>query len=269
MKADILTIYIPTEKQCPKKCPYCISLIHPSHLSNVHHWNCHLHTVMNIAQQAGVSCLRITSDQEPMLAMDRIYTVGSLGKHFPIELQTNGLLLSYSTIVTLANAHINIICISVDTINQWVSLQKQTLETIHAMGMLTRITLNISDRFDRYPTLFQEVFEHPFVSQVTLKRITAPASADPQHPVTQWIQEHDGTTYFTAIVQKAYQDYIKGQTPYRHLIHFYKIWEIQGKTLAIFDGNCIADMQNMPLTTLVYDIDGHLYRNHNQGACIL
>jgi sulfatase maturation enzyme AslB (radical SAM superfamily) len=288
MKASSLSISIPVlldengnEVPCNKNCKYCISKMtkKPEVYSGFNNFACNLEKAKFIATNASVNSIIITGKSEPLMNLLMVKLACDTFKDFPIELQTNGLLLlkNISLVKYLKDLGVNTIAISIDNANMFRLLEK-VFEEIKKLGMNIRATINITESilglfnglklsvngFISYVSSFG-------VDQISLRKITIPTQVEKNilcereetKNAVKWIKENI-FIYEKEIdfFYKSFESYIRENGEKVCTLSFgavlYMVHEV---SCTVFD-YCIQDeTTEEEIRSLVYYEDGHLSRS--------
>lgn len=266
LKAENLTISLPNHG-CNKGCPYCVSRMtgyvesdYPLMLSNVD-------KVKTIAKAAEVTSVLFTGKGEPLLCPE-LSAIASKFKEFPLEIQTNGIILE-DRIDHLANLEFNVIAISIDDVSNLYSYAKIT-KRIKELGMVSRFTVNlVGEICKNSPKDLIYILADMGVNQVTFRRIVAPEN--PKNDKTaKWIIENAPIEAYKDFIIKLYDFMEKGNTTLiRTLNSGMKVYDCEGLAVLVSE-YCIQEKNNGDdVRSLIFLEDGHLYTSWNSRASIL
>lgn len=274
MKANNIAISIPN-KGCDKHCPYCISLMTGSTETNSDLFISNIRKARYMAMTSGVSSVSITGKGEPLLNKKMVLHVARQFYEFPIELQTNGILLrkevkkeNFGFIEELCG-EIDIFAISCDTLEE-VFKSKKLIETIHKNHKKVRITFNVTDEvMNNSFDFFLEIMKRGKVDQFSFRRITK-ANYTEETDVHKWIDEHGGHDVYERLINEG-KKYIQENNcqKIRNLSYGAVLYDIDGISYTYFD-YCIQDTSDEgDVRSLIYQEDGHLYTTWNSPASIV
>ena len=190
MTANNLTICI--NASCNKKCPYCISnmTFYPNPDNVLFGRN--MGKAINMAQMASVSSVLISSKGEPLLNMNAVTFCCTAFIDFPLEIQTNGSLLSPERIEILHDLKVNTIALSVEKYVDLFNFKHYTL--CNDLGMNVRITVVLSDLWNP-PSGYDFLADcnQLGIKQVTFRTLSIPLNklmtAKSQQTI-DWIEDH-------------------------------------------------------------------------------
>jgi organic radical activating enzyme len=270
MKAQNLSISMPNYG-CEKNCPYCISKMTGYLKANETLFIRNIKTAKNLAIASQVTSVSITGKGEPMLSIGFVGFVLDEFRDFPTELQTNGMaiLKSQDILKVLAEYNLNVLAISIDNIAD-IAKYKDVIRKAKKLGMLTRFTVNLSDRFEGKS--FQDIFNECYVvgiDQMSIRELSIPTDANMEEEsvrAQKWIKDHVKDEYVAKVkfdMEKALKE--KGrflmQLPYGAQLYDYK-----GISITWFD-YCVQDSNHGDdIRSLIYQEDGHLYLCWNSEA---
>jgi hypothetical protein len=288
IKSKDLTISVPN-MGCDKNCLYCISKVIGPMDSNYDLMLKQLPKVKHLAEASEVLTVLFTSKGEPLLNLNAIMELSQPFRDWPLELQTNGVLLANSVIertkemhqVTdlLSLWHFNTIAFSLDY-NTDFKLREAFAEVfkyIKSKGMNVRLCINITDHFHYLD--FSGLWKGwlgpmmPYVSQVLFRRIDMPSYVNNVSEVTRWVQEHATGKEYDRLKIEA-EDYIRskgllGLTPIKHLLDGNKVYDLEGIAVT-FSDYCIQESHATDdIHSLILMEDGHVYTNWNSKASII
>lgn len=298
MKATSLSISLPIDKKCNKNCGYCISKMTDSVLCDRKSFYRNINKVKNVASNCGVNCVIITGKSEPLLAMEQVKKVARIFKDFPLEIQTNGILLNKRTLSKLKKWGINTVAVSIDNYKDYKSFLEKAYK-LHDPTINFRITMNLLDRlYENLPKL--EILENnEFITtdkidferlitncremgipQISFREVTIPKKLlqyEIEQPLFPFLREisqekKEAMSYIRKNtdeekVKKIVEDFNefckeKGELV-AELGFGAKIYETLGVTTTLFD-YCIQDSSGEEdIRSLVYFEDGHLSRSWN------
>ena len=273
MKANNLAISVPNYG-CSKNCPYCISKMTGYKDKNLGMFYRNMGKVVKMAEIAQVNNVIITGKGEPLFDEDSINQVIQVAKFFreyPLEIQTNGKrLLNYPELMDrLYLEGINTIAVSVDNEKQMNDIVDLFPE-IHRLGMLVRLTFNITDMFEgiTFETMLCYCTEHN-IDQLSIRKITTPSivkDTPDSWKAFNWIAKHGAQELYDDINIELKQAILSNSTKLSTLSFGATIFDIEGIAVTIFD-HCIQE-SNMEddIRSLIYEEDGHLYYTWDSPA---
>lgn len=266
LKAENLAISLPNHG-CNKNCPYCVSRMTGYIDNNYYLMNSNAEKVKTVARAAEITSVLFTGKGEPLLCPE-LSTIASHFKDFPLELQTNGILLE-ENLDLLEHLEFSVIAISVDDVSNLHSYEK-VVKGIIERGMVPRMTVNIVGEVGKAsPESIICVLADIGVRQLTFRRIVAPEN--PKHKKTaEWIDENSPLSVYNDFIKNLHSAMmIYGAKLIRTLNSGMQIWDVAGIAILISD-YCIQEKSNGDdVRSLVFLEDGHLYTSWNSKASIL
>lgn len=266
MKSNNLSISIPN-KGCNKNCPYCISKITGYMKSNNDVFYRNILKVKNYAKLANVSSISLTGKGEPLLNMPDLTLLIKTFNEFPVELQTNGILLNKDTIKTLYNCGLDVIAISIDDGWFYSDELKEIIANIKETGMTARLTINITSNTNLMTYSFNEFVDQIKkldADQFSFRKIVSPSNADINDSTVIWINKNVDNSYEQLINEfKNFKDNFR---EIRKLPYGATVYDVKGISFTYFD-YCIQDTNNTEdIRSLIYMEDGHLYTSWDSKA---
>jgi len=276
MKANNLSISVPN-KGCDKNCPYCVSkMTGKVETEGVQDaldlMSAKADKIKNFATMAQVSSVSITGKGEPMLNFDAVDTLAYLFKNFPLEIQTNGIVIASNPeywVKKIKKAKIDIIAISVDHFEDVEKVVIPITKEAHKHHLIVRVTLNITDMlFENEPNLsyedFFKIFQANGVDQFSIRNVTAPKNSKNQK-VSNWIKDHTNGLY-DMFVKEMDVFILEHGTMIRELPYGAVLYDVMGVSITSFD-YCIQDKASEnDIRSLIFMEDGHLYTAWNSKA---
>lgn len=277
MKANSLSICVPvpedsrkvSETFCNKNCPYCVSKMTGYGEVNEDLFYAKIHKVKHLAEMSQVSSIIFTGKSEPLLNMKVLRDLGHEFRDFPLEVQTNGILLTEGLIAKLALYNFDTIAISIDSPKQLGEMLKK-VPIIKAFGMTTRLTINLTPEIVGDPEDKEKVqrlldlLQEKGVDQISLRSIVIPNNAidTPESIEAQkWIRENIKQGRANAFMEE-YQRILERQGIKVREIKT-GVWQLpiymyKGMSCMSFP-YCVQDLNsNEDIRSLVYYEDGHL-----------
>jgi len=263
MKANSLSISLPYAG-CNKNCPYCVSKMTgiPDNKENDYHFFLkNIEKAKTIADHADVSSVLLTGKGEPLLCQEAIHDVCKVFKNYPIEIQTNGILLEES-IGFISQNYIDTIAVSIDSMEQLVSL-KSCFEEYSKLNINIRITVNLVNKITKnyYIREFIKFCEEAHVSQLSFRCITAPdfaVNTEEGIKARKWIRENVDP-YLESSFLLAFNNIISAEGIFiRELSFGSKIYMINGISCVSFEKCIQENSKESDIRSLIYWEDGHL-----------
>jgi len=268
MKANNLTISIPTPK-CKKSCPFCVSKMTFGVDDNLELFQKNLIKVRKFADIAQVSSVLVTGKGEPMDNLHDLLDVCEVFKDFPLEIQTNGTLLTEDNINYIKKFGINVVAISIWNPKELYSFSEIAKEL--NKFAIVRITIILNNAWKG--TSFREVLNfcktHK-ISQLTFRIPTVPKTIKDNAEsikTKNWIVKNSNDYDH---ILKDLKSYLNGDNFVRKLpFDSTSIYDIEGISVATFD-YCIQENSNSDdIRSLIYQSDGHLYTTWDKSGSIL
>jgi len=270
LKAENLSVSVPN-RGCDKNCPYCISRMTGYVQNDYSRMMRNIEKIKNVARAAEVTSVLFTGKGEPILAWEELLALGKEFAGWPLELQTNGIVLSKddgSMIDSLYAAGFDVIAVSMDSDEQFLEYRPLFSRIVEA-GMTLRITVNITDILT--PRSFGELVaycrEHD-VGQLTLRKIVVPENPGDEK-TARWIEEHGTPDVYDDLMHQGISLVKKQGKLIRSLAHGVLVYDIDGVSFSYSD-YCIQERnEGDNIRALVFLEDGHLYTSWNSRASIL
>lgn len=270
LKAENLSVSVPN-RGCDKNCPYCISRMTGYIKNDYSRMVRNIDKIKNVARSAEVTSVLFTGKGEPILAWEELLPLAREFAGWPLELQTNGIILSRddgSMIESLYAAGFDVIAVSMDSDEQFLEYRPLFSRIIDA-GMTLRITVNITDILT--PRSFVELLaycrEHK-IHQLTLRKIVIPENPGDEK-TTRWIEEHGTPNVYDDLMHQGIALVKKQGKLIRSLAHGVLVYDIDGVSFSYSD-YCIQERnEGDNIRSLVFLEDGHLYTSWNSRASIL
>jgi len=271
LKAENLTISLPNVG-CNKNCPYCVSRMTGYMESDYWLMSRNIKKVRKTAEAAEVTSVLFTSKGETLLSFDELKEFANKFRDFPLELQTNGLLLDESILNALCVIGMNVIAISIDSIEQ-LHMCMPIVRGITSRGMIPRATLNLvgidcpSGLLCYTPTQLIENCADLGFRQVTFRRIVCPEN--PKHQATvEWIEKNIPSVICDRFIGELDLAISYGKVV-RILNSGMGIWDIGGVSV-MYSKYCVQERDcGNDLRSLIFQEDGHLYTSWNSNASVL
>lgn len=258
MKANNLTICI--NANCSKGCQYCISRMtfYPKSNSALFYRN--IRKAVNVAQLASVSSILLTSKGEPLNNIETIMYCLNKFKDFPLELQTNGLLLTSDILKQLYDNHLNTLAISIDTYED-IKKFHEIYSICTEYGINIRLTIVLTDLWNTkfFPDISYLCNLYK-IKQITFRKATVPKILNGSTDaliVSDWIR--DNTKNDHNYLLDSIQDLCTKKNLIRNLSFGSSVYQIFGIAVTIIN-YCIQESNNTDdIRSLIYHQDGHMY----------
>lgn len=273
MKANSMSIAIPVGKNgeflCNKDCPYCVSKMTGINEVDYDTFIKHLPKAEKMAQMTEVQSVIVTGKTEPTLNLKAIREVGKHFKNYPLEIQTNGILLYKNPkkyLTEFSNAGIDTVAISIDSIEQ-MERYVYLFPYIVSMGMTVRITVNLTDSIlkHRHPYSIDEYINfcnNCGITELSFRKIVVPyepINTEASNKAVKWI-ENNVDTVLADKFEQDFNDYVKKNGKhYRHLSFGADLYVVDGISCVIFE-RCIQEDNTDPdrVRSIIYFEDGHM-----------
>ena len=280
MKAQSLAICIPNHG-CNKNCPYCISKLTGDVEENVELIDRNIDKVVKLASTSNVNSVIFTGKGEPLLNMKAVVYFGEKFKDFPIEIQTNGLVLSEygKRIKSLYNCGVNVVSLSFDNVSNFEKF-KNVIDEVNGTGMIVRVTFNVTDKY-KTPEVADNINLEQFINlckgydvqQLSFRNITIPHNYNNLHETNEdakkvfnWIMKNTKKKFYNSLINQVKA--VKGN-PIRKLTFDAEVLDIGGIAVTYFD-YCLQDSHHEEdIRNIILAEDGHVYTAWNSKASIL
>lgn len=187
---------------CNLNCKYCVSKMNPTR-NDFKDCNWAATCLINDLQTARQSCdtMVLTGTGEPLLNKNYLEHVLYINKQHRIfekvELQTNGLLLSFDMLKRLKDLGVTLVAVSTPSLDPKIqeeytgsrSSVAALIDMINYVGLTSRITYILTDAVNRYSEATDVIYDclNTGAEQITLKRMWR----DGNSSVSDWIANHD------------------------------------------------------------------------------
>jgi MoaA/NifB/PqqE/SkfB family radical SAM enzyme len=227
--------------------------------------------IRNVARAAEVTSILFTGKGEPILAWEELLALGREFAGWPLELQTNGIVLSKdegSMLESLYATGFDVIAVSMDGDEQF-ERYAPLFARISDTGMTLRITVNITNILT--PRSFDDLLEYcreHAVHQLTIRKIVVPENPG-DGKTARWIEEHGTPEVYDDLIQQGVASAKERGKLIRSLAHGVLVYDIDGVSFS-FSDYCIQERnEGDNIRSLVFLEDGHLYTSWNSRASIL
>lgn len=263
MKANNLTISIPY-KGCNKNCPYCISKMTGLMKADYRTYIRNIPKVKEMAKHSDINSVLITSKGEPLLNIEMLELVASEFNHFPLELQTNGILLDERVINKLDMIRFNVIAISIDNPGELERIM-QPIKSIDSTGMIVRLAILLNSSWPSGGRTLELMMDYSLAHNV--RQLTFRIPSIPQKRVNtaeslkavEWIEAQQ----FSIDVMHA------GMQKVRDLRFGATVYDMEGIAVTIMQYCIQEDSGDDDIRSLIYQEDGHLYTSWDKKGSIL
>ena len=273
MKANSLSICISVPEHlknkngffCNKDCPYCVSKMTGYGETDENTFYGKLNKVRHLAEMCQVNSVIFTGKSEPLLNIDMLKRVSPLFKDFPMEIQTNGLLLTQDNISNLFTHNFDTIAISIDSMKQMEKIFEK-VPLIRSFGMTVRLTINlVQDILEAGDVQFYlDLLEENNIDQVSFRSIVIPTSAvntEESIKAQTWIKNKIDpnranvfmNSYLKILEERGVKVRDVRTGAWQHAIYMYKGMSCMAFPYCVQDLNSDDDIRS-----LVYYEDGHL-----------
>lgn len=262
MKANSLSISIPSEATCKKNCPYCVSKMTGTTEVDYINFFKNLKKARKIADNADISCVIITGKTEPLQPenLEMFLEICKIFQDYPIEVQTNGTTLNQGAVLrTLNEARVNTVAVSIDNWNQ-MREQGEILNRLSKLGFNTRVTINLTENILSHSHWdYIRVCSYYRINQVSFRQLTIPEYLETPAPkeVYEYINSIDKDR-----IKKFLEDLNSVITKeglfIRKLPFGASIYIVEGISFTVLN-HCIQENSNEDdIRSLIYFEDGHL-----------
>jgi molybdenum cofactor biosynthesis enzyme MoaA len=264
MKANSLSINIPYSG-CNKDCPYCISKMTGYIETNKILFEKNLKKLKRIADNSGVNSVIITGKGEPLIGYKWIEKISKVFDTYPLEIQTNGIMLLYNEkyIEDLYNFGINTIAISIDNYKELTSDEfVNTVKIIKRFGFNIRITINLVPEITNIDVKKYFSFCEEFkIDQISFRKIVSPTNiifSPLARKTSKWIEDNIEEKIVEKFLLEYKEEIDKKGIKIRDLPFGSTIYMV-GNVSTTFFNYCIQDENNDDnIRSLIYYEDGHL-----------
>ena len=270
MRAQNLTVSIPPgDMLCDKNCPYCVSRMTGYTETNIRLVFKNVPKVKTLAQNAQVTNVLLTGKGEPTLNRPDLMWLLREFRHYPIELQTNGINLSadFQYLEDLAENGLNVLAVSIDNIGQFTSLYELFARS-KELGMLTRATVNITGWISKEMTFYDfiDLCRAGSVDQLMLRQIVVPNYVEADSATAKWINENVDPEQYDRLFNEM-KDACTVRGRFLRQLHFGPgVYDYKGVSVSYSD-YCIQDSnEGEDIRSLIFLEDGHLYTSWNSTA---
>lgn len=273
MKANSISICIPSLNgnffYCNKNCPYCISKMTGTGkgeaIGERYFRNLKKAKTMAIACEA--SSVILTGKTEPTLNLEVVKKVCKIFEDFPIEIQTNGILLNEKNINLLDDWGVDTIAISVDSYEQLTSLS-EALKLMRNLSFNIRLTVNLTNSILNDDILydfrnFLNLAILNDINQLSFRKVVIPDHAintKESIKVQKWINENVDEEKANKFIDN-FTNYIlnSGEAQFLYRLPFgADMYMVDGVSCTVFRKCIQEDHKDDDIRSLVYYEDGHL-----------
>jgi hypothetical protein len=232
----------------------------------------YIRKVKKLADAAQVFCILLTGKGEPLCNMEMTKYFIKAFSEYSVELQTNGIILEedFSLLGHLHMLGLNVVALSIDDLSDF---NPDLLNTIHEIGMLTRVTFNITNKLHMDGYSYQElsfrnlidICKTAHVDQMTVRNIVIPNNTV-KTKETQWIKDNVDSSIYRKIEEQMINSCEKDgqlimQLPYGASVYDYERIAVSYSRYCIQDHNKGNDIRS-----LIFQEDGHVYTSWNSDA---
>ena len=267
MIAHSITICVPYNG-CDKNCPYCVARMTGLLEANTTLMLRNLPKVKALADRTQVVTVLMTGKGEPFLNADMLLTLGYEFRHFPLEVQTNGICLNANRelIPMLYFNGFNLIAFSIDKLEQFGEFHDLWFE-LKKLGFLVRVTLNITNMIppDTKFTDIAKLCLQRGVDQLTLNNIVIP---DNTRTTTEasWITANVKPDQYQFLQLGLLHQVEKSGFKIRELAHGPVVYDYYGLSVTHNDYCVQNSNREDDIRSLIFMEDGHLYTSWNSRA---
>ncbi len=268
MRAGNISICIPN-MGCNKNCEYCVSKMTGMMSADPQKMKGNVRKVKKLADQARVFSILLTGKGEPLCNKEMTEYFIETFSEYSVELQTNGIVLAEadrSYIKKLYDKGLDIVAISVDDLED---LNPTLLKEIHDVGMMTRITFNVTNKLHMPGEFYQNLSffdlietckETGNVDQMTIRNIVVPNNT-PKTKQTIWIEKNvDPSVYLEIekqLIEACKEKEEKGQFSMK-LSYGATVYDYEGIAVS-YSRYCIQDKnKGENIRSLILMENGHI-----------
>jgi organic radical activating enzyme len=273
MEANNLTISVPKSKDgilCDKNCPYCISKMSGYIVDDYEMMQRNFKKVLTVATSYHVGSVMITGKGEPLLNYYQVAAICQTFKHYPIELQTNGIWLkdNVTAIKDLKGFGIDTFAFSVDEM-PFIDELVDIFDKIKSSNLNVRVSINITDKLSEWYT-FANIFhiiKKYSIDQLLFRNVNIPkktVTTAESKSAQDWIRKHVPPSKY-GVLQAQMMEFITPENDIiRKLPHGVIVYDIDGVSVS-FSDYCIQEYNNMlNVRSLILTGDGHLCTSWNK-----
>lgn len=275
MKANTLSVSIPVgngkKLVCNKRCPYCVSKMTGVNPRNDLVFYRNLKTkAKHMAMLAQINSVILTGKSELLLNMEAVYEACEVFSDYPLEIQTNGLLLTDELIEDLATRGVNTLAVSIDSYEGMLQFAKWA-NAAHEQGVTLRATVNLTNEImggspenSDYKAIANAVItklQEVGVDQVSFRKLTVPDNpVKTLESITtqKWIEENAYGDWADVFLTK-FDEVLRESGVLVNVLPFgARVYMYNGISCTTF-GHCIQEKTNgEDIRSLVYYEDGHM-----------
>lgn len=275
MKAKSLSISLPND-ECNKDCPYCVSKMTGYTESNIDKFLHNLHKAVKMADNTGVTSVLLTGKGEPILPKYHGYigVVSRFFKDYPLEIQTNGIVLkdtikhnSFGNLGKIFEAYeLNYIDTFAFSIDNWDFLKdkytQDLFEELIKMGKTIRLTVNLLPGiYEKPPEKYINYCNNIGIQQLSFRETTIPnyrKNTELSDKTAKWINNNvteGGKSIFLDTYYRVLKE--KGQH-IMSLPYGADIYQVDNVSCTHFE-YCVQDKNDSDdIRSLIYYEDGHM-----------
>ena len=263
MKANSLSISIPSVSVCKKNCPYCISKMTGKATVDFGNFFQNIHKAKTLSNHANVSSIIISGKTEPLQPenFDMLKEICKVFKEYPIEIQTNGLSLKLGeTQRVLKECGVNTIAVSIDSYSQFKGML-EILRKAYFKSFNNRVTINLTtDIMEHNSTEYVNLCKRFGINQLSFRELTIPkfpVDSQESYSAIEYIETIDPLKVALFIAE--FQEKLKNAGMFVRSLPFgASIYMLENVSCTVFE-ECIQENSNdEDIRTLIYWEDGHM-----------
>lgn len=282
LRANNLTVCIPTDNRCNKNCAYCVSRMTEPPECDRARMGRNLEKVRRLAVATGVSDVLLTGRGEPLLAYTEpadsefLARLHAAFREWPLSLQTNGLLLLQEGAEGAGLAErlyawgLDTLALSLDAVQEF-ELFDGVIRRLKDAGFTVRVCLNVTDKIPEdfgFEEMVERCRRHG-ADQFLMRNVSVPRQAgegDASRATARWIEAHARPRRWERLNAEAQKALSEGGVLRRTLNFGLRIYEYRGLSVSVSD-YCIQDESgDEDVRSLIFDQDGHVYTAWNSRA---
>lgn len=271
MKAGNVSVCIPN-RGCNKNCPYCVSKITGSIESNPDLMTRNVKKVRSLAKAAQVFCVLLTGKGEPTCNKEMTEYFISAFSEFSVEIQTNGIILGQELdyLKHLHSLGLDIVAVSVDNLKKF---NTDLFHAIHELGMLSRITFNVTNMLHMPDATNQDLSFHDLIKmckegkadQMTVRNIVVPNNTE-KCKESIWIENNVNPSIYRKLEKQMIETCERDGSLIMKLPYGAFVYDYEGIAVS-YSRYCIQDHnEGEDIRSLIFQEDGHCYTNWASGA---
>lgn len=292
MEIQSLSIAVPAG--CLNKCKFCVSGMHDNiykdRIGNINsreykdYYKQQYINRMQFARDNGCNTLMYTGSGEPLMNLEFIHRLSTFNEYLknPFlwqEIQTSGVTLDSIIVSKLRDFGINTISLSLSNMFDDESNAKmngtpdglhinikETCKLIKAAGLNLRLSLNMTDAYNKFKNLPEKIFEYAHneldADQITFRELYQSENKNTQQD--KWIEEH-ACNYEVLYNIK---EYIKSFGNQLEILPFgARKYSVDSMSVVV-DDDCMSKNSNQVLKYLILRPNCHLYSRWDDAGSL-